>query len=146
MMNIDEHVELTSKIGHIEVFQFNPQESELISTDSVESCYCLFHISSNGVSGWGDCIFSCECKHLDLVRWATVFEKMKGLTISEAVLLVQSKQLEWGDDRYRLAMMSLENLIKESRHREDLTEPLIHFSNLENQTLFEKAQSYYSIL
>jgi hypothetical protein len=131
---------LNCKIGSMEVFRFDCELIKMYIPGNTSDCNCgWFKICGSGVNGWGQYMMPCMTKPLDLVRWASVFMELKGHTIPEAFLHIQSKEEAWGPIRKELAESALKDLAAKLLNplkREELT--------LQRSYLIEHSESYYS--
>ncbi|NEW08310.1 hypothetical protein GK047_20110 [Paenibacillus sp. SYP-B3998] len=110
------------KIARIECFRFDCELADTWLPGHGEDCQCgLLTIStSNGTCGLGEyAIPCCELKG-DVVSWAAVFQRIKGLTIMEGIRYVREKQEAWGTVRQQLiesALIDLAHKLQKSSHR-----------------------------
>jgi hypothetical protein len=122
------------KIGSMEIYQFATYE-----------CSCgLLRISSNGISGWEDCLLPSCGKKFDLIQWASVFIKIKGLSISDAVSFVRSHQEVWGQDRCELVEAALHDLVRQIQSYDALKSQQTDDLIWERSFLIDQSQSYFS--
>ncbi|MEC0209803.1 hypothetical protein P4H70_12765 [Paenibacillus ehimensis] len=101
----------TSRIGLIEVYRFDCRLIEARITGNCRDCYCgLLKLSSHGVNGWAEYIVPDTKPYADIVRWTSVFLKLKGLSVSDAVSYVRSHAEAWGPVRTDIAEAALADL------------------------------------
>jgi hypothetical protein len=135
------------RISFMEVFQFDPGNAPYNSDNqALNRCFCLLRITYNGLSGWGECLFSCPCKHLDLVKWASPFEKLKGLSVQDAIAYLDTNKLNLGKERFQLvehALNQLTNKLVNSLLPETV---MTEYDLMNEETLIQRAQSYYAII
>ncbi|WP_052714256.1 hypothetical protein [Paenibacillus dauci] len=128
-------------IGSLEIYLYDHQCLSL--PDSCMMLHCgLLRISLAGGSGWAEYEFSDGQRRLDLVRWASVFRRLKGLTVQQALAYVEIHRQVWGHTRSQLAIEALHNYTIRQNEAEDSTpfrQPLT-----ERQFLGDYAQAYYS--
>ncbi|NLP46069.1 MAG: hypothetical protein GX347_03365 [Epulopiscium sp.] len=72
--------------------------------------HAFLKISTNGYHGWGENVISVNQEDVNLQRWGSFFEDLKGLTVSQAIRYVESKLTDWGDRRCEMAEMALIDL------------------------------------
>lgn len=100
------------KITRIECFQFDCELSDKLLPGHGTDCHCgLLTISTNlGTCGLGQ--FEIPCGNLkgDFIQWASVFQKLKGLTLKDGLQYVHQKQEVWGEVRTHLIASALRNL------------------------------------
>lgn len=126
------------KIDYIEIYQFDCtlMENRILGNSEKSNCG-LFKISSNGVHGWADYMIPDVEHHFDLVHWASVFMKLKGLSIYEGIRFIQNKDETWGAVRKSLAESALVDLSA------NLKNPSRGIT-LERSFLFNRSQAYFS--
>lgn len=101
----------TSRIGLIEVYRFDCRLIEARITGNCHDCNCgLLKLSSHGVNGWAEYIVPDTKPYADIVRWTSVFLKLKGLSVSDAVSYVRSHAEAWGPVRTDIAEAALADL------------------------------------
>ncbi|WP_411348399.1 hypothetical protein [Paenibacillus sp. WLX2291] len=92
----------TARIRHMELFVYDHQRLAL--PDHCEFLHCgLLRVCGNGVAGWAEFEFSDGTTHLDLVKWASVFTRLKGQTSLQAIQYIQQHESQWGFTRTHLA-------------------------------------------
>ncbi|ANF94855.1 hypothetical protein [Paenibacillus bovis] len=128
-------------VGSLEIYLYDHQRLSL--PDSCGMLHCgLLRISLADGSGWAEYEFSDGLRRLDLVRWASVFQRLKGLTVQQALEYVHVHRQNWGHTRAQLAIEALHNyMIRQSESADSLLyrQPLT-----ERQFLSDYAQAYYS--
>jgi hypothetical protein len=133
------------KIGSMEIYQFDCLLLKKRIPQVTNECACgLLKISSNGINGWEECILPSYGKRFDLIQWASVFIKLKGLSVLEAMALIQNKREVWGRERCQLAEAALQDLIGQLQKTDrDITD---HKSGivLERSFLIDQSRSYFS--
>ncbi|WP_127534299.1 hypothetical protein [Paenibacillus kobensis] len=137
----------TSKLSFIEVFKCDGYPEQLHTNRSAVDAglpsVIWLHLYSDGLSGWGCCLMAPAGQRFDLIQWASVFSKWRGLSATECMELVRNDGDRWGTERKELAFSALLNL------NERFIGP--HRSLNANQQdqvpqraeLFERAQSYF---
>ncbi|MDF2719413.1 MAG: hypothetical protein K0R28_6338 [Paenibacillus sp.] len=131
------------RIGSMEIFRFDcePIRIRHPGNDGDYDCGYL-KISGNGMNGWGAYRLACMKRPFDLVRWASVFIRLKGLSISDAFLYIQCKEEAWGAARASLAESALKDLASKLQfpspleRRDDLS--------MDGPYLIEHCKSYFS--
>lgn len=144
LLSDNDLTELTTiKINHMEVFRLDNKlvENRLIATMDSRNCGIL-KITNHGAAGFAEYVLPDTKLNDDLVRWASVFKKMKGLTITEALHYVQDTEQAWGPIRQQLAIAALTDLAISLVH--PLHQPEKAVRTLEWSALIERSQSYYS--
>lgn len=69
--------------------------------------HAFLKISAGDCCGWGENVISVNQEDVDLQRWGSFFEDLKGLTVSEAMKYVRGRLTDWGDRRCEMAEMAL---------------------------------------
>ncbi|MDF2962397.1 MAG: hypothetical protein K0S39_4132 [Paenibacillus sp.] len=129
----------------MEIYQFDCLLLKKRIPQVTGDCACgLFKISSNGINGWEECILPSLGKKFDLIQWASVFIKLKGLYVADVVALVQSKWEMWGQERCGLAEAALQDLIKQLHHAPSASLYIDSGIVLERSFLIEQSWSYFS--
>ncbi|CAG7649276.1 hypothetical protein ACFQI7_26765 [Paenibacillus allorhizosphaerae] len=140
---INENELLHYRICAMEVFRFDCRliQNQIPLTGG--ECNCgLLKISSGGVSGWGEYVIPCTRENIDLVRWAFVFAKLKGLSIADAIRCVQTRDKAWGQARTNLAESALLDLAFKLRYPFTLQKDIA--SSLGSSLLIDRSQAYFS--
>jgi hypothetical protein len=116
------------------------------STAHPEKCgdFCcgLFKITSVGYSGWGTFAMTYPQGHFDLVRWASVYMRLKGLPVAEALQIVKTGSGAWGAERRgtaEAALIDLANKLLQQSSQENKNE----FA-LRHDYLIEVSEAYFS--
>ncbi|SFL38217.1 hypothetical protein SAMN03159341_105373 [Paenibacillus sp. 1_12] len=133
------------KIGSMEIYQFDCPQLKNRIPQLTSDCSCgLLKISSSGINGWAECMLpSCDTK-FDLVLWASVFIKLKGLSITDAFALINIKQQAWGTGRYELVETALVNLVTQIHNQNAVQTTYANGIILERSRLIEQSRSYFS--
>ncbi|WP_163853360.1 hypothetical protein [Paenibacillus elgii] len=140
---VNEGVLSTSRIGLIEVYRFDCRLIEARIAGNCRDCNCgLLKLSSHGVNGWAEYVVPNTQPYADIVRWTSVFLKLKGLSVCEAVSYVRSHAAAWGPVRTDIAEVALA----------DLTAQLLNPSaghahegaSFERSRLIDRSQAYCS--
>lgn len=132
------------RISSMEVFRFDcrflQNQLPIWNTDGYDCG--LLKISSGGLSGWGEYVMPCSKENVDLVRWASVFSKLKGLSVAEALRFPEVTNKAWGTVRTRLAESALLDLAFKIRYpfitHKDIA------SSLGHARLLDRSQAYFS--
>ncbi|MEW4372213.1 hypothetical protein [Paenibacillus kandeliae] len=96
----------TARIRHMELFVYDHQRLAL--PDHCEFLHCgLLRMCGSGAAGWAEFEFSDGTTHLDLVKWASVFTRLKGQTGMQAAQYMQQHESQWGFTRTHLASEAL---------------------------------------
>ncbi|NOU93047.1 hypothetical protein GC093_07340 [Paenibacillus sp. LMG 31456] len=133
------------KIGSMEIYQFDCLLLKKRIPQVTNECACgLLKISSNGINGWEECILPSCGKKFDLIQWASGFNKLKGLSVYEAMALIHNKQEVWGQDRCELAESALQNLIKQLQNTDTANPQKENGIVLERSFLIDQSRSYFS--
>ncbi|MNI01724.1 hypothetical protein D3C73_545740 [compost metagenome] len=132
------------KVTRIECFQFDCELSEKLLPGHGTNCHCgLLTITTNdGTYGIGE--FAIPCCNLkgDIVQWAVVFQRIKGLTLTEGMAYVQMKQEAWGSARTQLIESALKDLSDKLQH---LSTSHKDMSSIRDRTyLFDHTEAYIS--
>lgn len=137
---------LNCKIGSMEIYQFEGRLfNERVSGMTGSRSWGLFRISGSGSSGWGEYILPAGGKRIDLIHWSSVFMKLKGRSLPDALQQARTCREQWGRERCELAESALLDLARRLRHPEAQA-PAVGMSPvmLERACLIEQAQSYFS--
>lgn len=128
-------------IGSLEIYLYDHQRLAL--PDSCRMLHCgLLRISMADGSGWAEYEFSDGQRRLDLVRWASVFRRLKGLPVLQALAFIEDHRQAWGDTRAQLAAEALHNYIDRQTAAPEM--PVDRHPLTERQFLGDYAQAYYS--
>lgn len=135
----------TCKISRIECFQFDCELSDKLQPGHGTDCHCgLLTISTNlGTSGLGQFVIPCGNLKGDFVQWASVFQKLKGLTLKDGLQYVHQKREAWGEVRTHLiasALMNLSEKLENSSHASEQELPCL----TDRTYLFEHSGAYIS--
>ncbi|MBB3068917.1 hypothetical protein FHS14_001904 [Paenibacillus baekrokdamisoli] len=113
------------------------------TTASSEYNYIIVCISSGGMLGWSECLLpDWSQASFDIVRWASVFLKLKGLSIPESIGYVRSHHDTWGQEKSAIAEAALIALEGSLEHPLEWQRASNHEET--RSFLFHHAQSYYS--
>lgn len=131
------------KIGHMELFRFDCKFMEHLNRGDCRPCSCgLLKISTGSVSGWAEYRLPAGEKAMgDFAQWASVFTRLRGLTIPEAIRYIQSRKESWGPIRQALAETALSNLKANLCNPSRRQEP--NDRTLERSFLIERSQAYF---
>ncbi|NHN33651.1 hypothetical protein [Paenibacillus agricola] len=133
------------KIGSMEIYQFDCLLIKKLIPQITNECSCgLLKISSNGLSGWEECILPSSEKRFDLIHWASVFLSIKGLPIAEAIAFVHKKREAWGQERCEVAKSALDDLVWHIKNPNAVKLQKTNGIVLERSFLIEQSRSYYS--
>ncbi|MCR8632552.1 hypothetical protein [Paenibacillus radicis (ex Xue et al. 2023)] len=133
------------KIGSMEIYQFDCLLLKRRIPQVTNECACgLLKISSNGINGWEECILPSYGRKFDLIPWASVFIKLKGLSVLEAMAFIQNKQEAWGQDRCSLAHSALQDLINQLQQTDIAPPQKENGIVLERSYLIDQSRSYFS--
>lgn len=131
------------KIGHMELFRFDCRWIESRLQEECRDCTCgLLKLSSGDASGWAEYIVPASEKATgDFARWASVFTRLRGLTIPEARGYIQTRNESWGPLRKALAETALSDL---EDHLQNPSRPHEQQDrSLERAFLIERSQAYF---
>ncbi|MFC5449440.1 hypothetical protein [Paenibacillus aestuarii] len=131
------------KITRIECFRFDRELSAslLRGTGSDAICGLLVISTHSGAYGLKGFAFASSTMTTDFALWASLFQRMKGLSLIESLDYVQSKEEAWGPLRAETmaaAVMDLAVKLGQPSGNTELSEPL------DRAYLFEHAQAYVS--
>lgn len=70
----------------------------------------LIKIASGGICGWGTFALSGDESNTDLVRWASVYMRLRNRSVIEALHIVRSESASWGRERRGIAQTALADL------------------------------------
>ncbi|BFT73961.1 hypothetical protein [Paenibacillus sp. P36] len=137
-------LQATVKITRIECFRY---DHELINKlqlgNEVEHIYGLLAISTDaGAVGFKEFAIPSGSLKCDLTTWVALFQRIKGLTLTESMNYTQLKQEAWGPLRKELMESALQNLIEKT---EPISQP--HKDQkyiLDRAYLYNHAQAYIS--
>lgn len=127
-------------IRYMEIYRFDCAYAERFLSRSLSSPNCgLLKISSSTASGYAEYTLPETREFADLVRWSSVFRHLKGLSLEEALRIVERQ--EWGALRCRLAASALMDLslnFQQSHERKRLVS-----LPLERSFLMECSRAYF---
>ncbi|UHA75420.1 hypothetical protein [Paenibacillus sp. 481] len=140
-----EHDLAKCKIDHIETYLYDTKRIESGVIGIIDKSMCgLMVISSRNMSGFAEYFIPIENRHFDLVQWAKVFMKLKGVSIPVALDIVEEKDKLGGPIRTNLAKASLMDLASKLRNPAMQREGNTHISWLDRAVLFDYSQAYFS--
>ncbi|MEK3917782.1 hypothetical protein [Paenibacillus sp. FSL H7-0331] len=133
------------KIGSMEIYQFDCLllKGRIPQITSDGSCG-LLKISSRGWNGWAEWNLPCCGNKFDLIQWASVLIKLKGLTITDAFAFVNTKQQAWGTERCELVKAALHDLVTQIHNQNTKQLSDANGIILERSRLIEQSRSYFS--
>ncbi|MGG3309738.1 hypothetical protein ABER23_20220 [Paenibacillus lautus] len=128
-------------IRHMEIFRFDQGSAERFIPWSKRDWNCgLFKISCKDAAGYAEYALPSNREFTDLVRWAAVFTRLKGMSVTEAVRYAQ-KQHQWGSARMQLAVSALADL--ETNRQQHITRKRLGSLPLERSFLMDCSEAYY---
>ncbi|MGG3508973.1 hypothetical protein ABES58_26395 [Paenibacillus lautus] len=128
-------------IHHMEIFRFDQGSAERFIPWSKRDWNCgLFKISCKDAAGYAEYALPSNREFTDLVRWAAVFTRLKGMSVTEAVCYAQ-KQHQWGSARMQLAVSALADL--ETNRQQHITRKRLGSLPLERSFLMDCSEAYY---
>lgn len=126
----------------MEIFRFDRGSAERFIPWSDRNWNCgLFKISCKDAAGYAEYALPSTREIADLVRWASVFTRLRGMPVTEAVRYAQ-KQQQWGAVRMQLAVSALADL--EANLQQHITRKQLGRLPLERSFLMECSEAYYS--
>ncbi|WP_433938140.1 hypothetical protein [Paenibacillus lautus] len=128
-------------IRHMEIFRFDRGSAERFIPWSDQGWNCgLFKVSCNDAAGYVEYALPGTREFSDLVRWASVFSRLRGMPVTEAIRYAR-KQQQWGSARMQLAVSALADLeINLHRH---ITRERLGRLPLERSFLMDCSEAYY---
>ncbi|MDF2652602.1 MAG: hypothetical protein K0Q73_8407 [Paenibacillus sp.] len=140
---IDESFLKEHRIGSMEIFRYDCNWLKKCVEENAKNCECgLFKISSGHLNGYAEFQLTGKQQAADLVRFASVFGSLKGLSIYESIRLIHAHEGIWGKPRKELVEAALSNLINNIKQF-GLVKPMIEL-NWESFILFDYSESYFS--
>ncbi|MCV4233905.1 hypothetical protein OHJ21_22335 [Virgibacillus sp. LDC1] len=128
-------------IRNMEMFRFDQSSAERFIPSSDQGCNCgLFKISCENAAGYAEYALPSTGEFADLVRWASVFTRLRGMPVTEAVRYAQ-KQQQWGSVRMQLAVSALADL--EANLQQHITRKRLGSLPLERSYLMNCSEAYY---
>ncbi|MEC0309358.1 hypothetical protein P4H67_21575 [Paenibacillus lautus] len=128
-------------IRNMEMFRFDQSSAERFIPSSDQGCNCgLFKISCENAAGYAEYALPSTGEFADLVRWASVFTRLRGMPVTEAVRYAQ-KQQQWGSVRMQLAVSALTDL--EANLQQHITRERLGSLPLERSYLMNCSEAYY---
>lgn len=108
------------KIRSMEIYRFDNHSAEQFAFRGGDLYNCgLLKIGCGGKAGYAEYVLPRTAEYEDLVRWASVFTQLKGLTLTEAQLCVDDNRCLWGSRRSVLAEAALEDLALHMQRNEE---------------------------
>lgn len=133
------------RVGLMEIYRFDCKMIEKQMPEIISGCNCgILKIASGSINGWGEYILPCEKRNADLVQWASVFNHLKGLSVSDALMFAESHAEAWGQDRTDLVKSALSDLAGKLYTRTLFNEPISDDEMLDRSYLIDLSQSYYA--
>lgn len=133
----------STAIRYMEVFRFEGRSAERLIPWGGKLYNCgLLKICGGVSSGYAEYVLPDTREYADLVRWASVFTRLKGRTIANAMLCVEQNRMEWGIHRTMLAEAALIDLAAHIRRPDERR----HLGGipLERSFLMDCSQAYYT--
>ncbi|GMK36958.1 hypothetical protein PCCS19_00110 [Paenibacillus sp. CCS19] len=131
-------VSRNTKIDLIEVYLFDPQWAKENRQGTGDSSGCgLLMIYGENKKGAAEFILPHSIHKFDLVKWASVWMKLKRHPMPAALAHIESMIEIWGADRANIAKAALLDLESKQSGSDQKT-------NLDRKALFEHTQSYFS--
>ena len=128
-------------IRYMEMFRFDQGSAERFIPSSDQGCNCgLFKISCENAAGYAEYALPSTREFADLVRWASVFSRLKGMPVTEAIRYAQ-KQQQWGSVRMQLAVSALADL--EANQHQRMNRKRLGRLPLERPFLMNCSEAYY---
>ncbi|EFU43196.1 hypothetical protein PVOR_04403 [Paenibacillus vortex V453] len=128
-------------IRYMEMFRFDWGSAERFIPWSDRSWNCgLFKISCGEAAGYAEYALPSTREFADLVRWASVFARLRGMPVTEAIRYAQQQQ-QWGSTRMLLAVSALADL--EKNLHQHVTRERLGSLPLERSFLMDCSQAYY---
>jgi hypothetical protein len=128
-------------IGYMEIFRFDRGSAERFIPWSDRDWNCgLFKISCKDAAGYAEYALPSTREFADLVRWASVFTRLRGMPVTEAVRYAQ-KQQQWGSARMQLAVSALADL--EANLQQHITRKRLGSLPLERSFVMNCSEAYY---
>ncbi|MEF7438836.1 hypothetical protein V4V36_10220 [Paenibacillus lautus] len=128
-------------IGCMEIFRFDRGSAERFIPWSDRDWNCgLFKISCKDAAGYAEYALPSTREFADLVRWASVFTRLRGMPVTEAVRYAQ-KQQQWGSVRMLLAVSALADL--EANQHQHISRKRLGRLPLERSFLMDCSEAYY---
>lgn len=131
----------SSKICTMEIYQYDPRFVKERLHSEADSLVVLLKVYSGGACGRAELQLSGGQNELDLVRFASVFRCLKGLSPTAGLEYACEHLTEWGQERKQLAEAALLDLTRKLAASESLSSPA---SYAEQCLLFDCSQAYYS--
>ncbi|MFC5450974.1 hypothetical protein [Paenibacillus aestuarii] len=132
------------KISSIECFRFDKELKQRLfpGYGYQDGCGVLTLGSDHGDIGISGFALPCTAMHGDFVRWAYVFQRIKGLSLEDALQYALLKQEVWGIDRAQILESALTCMTSEP---ETAFPVKSEWNCLRDRSyLFDHAQAYIS--
>ncbi|WP_233354724.1 hypothetical protein [Paenibacillus sp. JZ16] len=97
--------------------------------------------SAAKAAGYAEYALPSTREFADLIRWASVFTRLRGMPVTEAIRYAQ-KQQQWGSARMQLAVSALADL--EANLQQHITRMRLGSLPLERSFLMDCSEAYYS--
>ncbi|RAP78549.1 hypothetical protein [Paenibacillus montanisoli] len=131
------------RITRIECFRFDHKLTEKLQLgDETDICGLIAISTNTGIVGIKEFAIPCKCLKGDLIMWAALFQKLKGMTLMESINYPQQKQDVWGPIRVELIESAFVDIIEKIGRR--LKEGGDPRNFLDRAFLFDHAQAYIS--
>lgn len=135
---------LKIKITRIECFRYDNGLIEKLQLGNEANDICgLIAISTDaGVVGFREFVIPSGSLKCDLTTWVALFQRIKGLTLTESVNYAKQKQEAWGPVRFELFESSILDII--SKIEAGSLDSKDQSYLLDRAYLFNHAQAYIS--
>lgn len=132
---------LKIKITRIECFRYDNEliEKRQLGNEEDDICGLLAISTDAGVVGFKEFAIPSGSLKCDLTTWVALFQRIKGLTLTESVNYAERKQEVWGPVRFELFKSSILDII--SKIGLDSLDQTYHF---DRAYLFNHTQAYIS--
>ncbi|MBE1443664.1 hypothetical protein [Paenibacillus sp. OAS669] len=137
-----------SSIRSIELFQLDRLAYQTIqgAAAAQDRTACLLKISSSGVNGWGLCALPVREPQFDFIKWTSVFGKLKGTSVADAIHFVHEHHSDWGLERYTAGKASLMDLASQYEGGRFFSRQSEVCNGLERSYLIDHSDRYFSFL
>ncbi|MCW3794722.1 hypothetical protein OM416_24290 [Paenibacillus sp. LS1] len=141
-VGIQREMSADPRISSMEIIRYDMQRLPCIETEHV-TCYCgLFKISCGETHGFAEFKLSEGAHPTDLVHWASVFRRLRGMQPTQAIRHIEQHREIWGNERVLFVEEAVRNLLFNLETRNDGSSKL---SREEIRTfLMHYALTYYS--
>lgn len=139
---------IDSQIVSIELFQLDQLAHQMILGPSSihNTVSCLLKLASTGRNGWGMCTMPVEEPRFDFIKWVSVFGKLKGISVTDAIQFVQQQHSTWGTQRYTVGKDSLADLAFQCQRGSCFSRQSEICNRLERSFLIDHSDRYFSFL